>query len=220
MIIISLGGSAIVPDKIDTNFLNQFKELILKHNDKKFILIIGGGKICRTYQEAAKELGNEDKEDLDWVGIAATKLNAELVRAVFKDKAYEKVAENPTQKYETDKIIVACGWKPGCSTDNDAVLFAKTYGAKKLINITNIDYVYDKDPREFPDAKKIENLTWDELKQVVGGEWIPGLNAPFDPIAAKTAESLQLQVIVTAKDLDNLDNILNEKEFKGTTIKP
>jgi uridylate kinase len=87
----------------------------------------------------------------------ATRLNAELVRAIFSEHAYERVAVNPTKKVDTDKrIIVGCGWQPGCSSDMDAVLFAKNVKADTLVNLSNIEYVYDKDPNKFKDARKLE----------------------------------------------------------------
>ena len=221
MIIISLGGSIIVPKDIDSDFIQNFKALILKQvtQGKKFIIITGGGDTARNYQQASKDIADPSPEEIDWVGIAATKLNAEFLRVIFKEHAYEKIAENPTHKYETDKpIIIGSGWKPGFSTDFDAVLFAETYGAKKVINISNIDYVYDKDPKEFPDAKKIESITWDDFKKIVGEEWIPGKHAPFDPVATKKANELGLHVIIASKDIENLNNIIEEKEFKGTSI--
>lgn len=219
MIIISLGGSVIVPDAIDINFLKKFKRLILKQKGKKFIIICGGGKTCRNYQNAAKKLCKPNGEELDWIGISSTKLNAELVKTIFGNKAYGEIVLDSTKKYRTNKpIIIGAGWKPGCSTDYDAVLFAKSYKAKKIINISNIDYVYDKDPRKHRNAKRIEKMTWKELKKLIGGKWSPGLNAPFDPIAAKLAEKLKLKVAITSKNINNLNNIINDKEFKGTFI--
>ena len=56
-IIISLGGSLIVPEEIDVSFIKDFKELILSQValGKKFIITIGGGKTCRKYQNSGKK---------------------------------------------------------------------------------------------------------------------------------------------------------------------
>ena len=222
LIIISLGGSLIVPEEIDVVFLKKLKELILRHvkQGKKFILITGGGKICRKYQKAAAEIRQLDEEDLDWLGIHSTRLNAHLIRTIFRDTAYPKVVKNPTKKEEfKNPILVAAGWKPGCSTDYDAVLLAKTYNAKKLINLTNIDYVYDKDPQKFEDAKRIEKISWTDFRKIVGNEWDPGLNLPFDPVASKEAQNLNLEVaIMNGSDLENFEDYIEGKDFKGTVI--
>ncbi|MBI2129145.1 UMP kinase [Candidatus Woesearchaeota archaeon] len=220
--IISLGGSLIIPDSIDVNFLKNFKAIVLDFIKKnnKLIIVCGGGGINKNYNAAAREIGSIKDDDLDWLGIACTKLNAELVRCIFSNHAYEKVVNNPTEKIKTGKkIIVASGWKPGWSSDYDSVLLAKNFGSKTVINLTNIDYVYDKDPSKFQDAKPIKEIKWKAYRKIVGDKWTPRLNAPFDPIASKEAEKLKIKVMIAnGKDLDNLKKILNEKEFIGTTI--
>lgn len=222
LIIVSLGGSLIVPEEIDTVFLKKFRALILEHikQGKKFILITGGGKICREYQKAAAEIRHLTEDDLDWLGIHSTRLNAHLIRTIFRDVAYPKVIKNPTKKEKfKEPVLVASGWKPGCSTDYDAVLLAKTYNAKKIINLTNIEYVYDKDPRKFKDAKPIEKISWKDFRKLVGDKWDPGLNLPFDPIASKEAEKLSLEVVVMkGSDLENFKSYISGNSFKGTII--
>jgi uridylate kinase len=122
---------------------------------------------------------------------------------------------------ETDKpIIVGGGWKPGNSSDLAAVYLAKNVGATKIINLSNIDYVYDKDPKTSPDAKPISKLSWEEFKSLFGEEWNPGLNAPFDPIAALDAEVLGYEVVIlNGRNIENLKAYLDGKEFIGTVIK-
>ncbi len=152
-IVISLGGSLIVPSELDVDFLKAFKDLILSHisKGKKFVIITGGGKINNRYNEAAKKLGNPNDEDLDWVGIAALKLNAELVRVIFSEQANKKVIDDLSKDFSFEKsIIVGSAYEPGHSSDYDATLAAKSLGAKKIINLSNIDYVYDSDPKINP----------------------------------------------------------------------
>jgi len=219
--IISLGGSLIVPDAIDIDFLRRFKALLLKHREKRFVLVCGGGKTCRLYQDAARNLGVSDTRELDWVGIRSTMLNAELVRAIFKDDAYEKIIlEEPKKALATEKqIIVSSGWMPGCTTDKDAVALASLFNAKTIINLSNIDYAYDKDPRQYNDAKRIEKISWKEFRKIVGDAHAPGGNFPFDPEASKLAEKLGLRVIIAkGGDLENLEKILAGKGHMGTTI--
>jgi uridylate kinase len=221
IIIISLGGSLIVPDSIDIEFLKEFKKLILKHiKNKYFILITGGGRTARNYQNAAKQLHELTDEDADWIGINATRLNARLVRTMFAENIYDEVILDPTKKIIIkNSIYVAAGWKPGYSTDYDAVLLAKNLNAKTIINLSNTDYVYDKDPKKYSNAKKIVNISWKDFRKMVGSKWIPGLNVPFDPIASKLAEKLKLKVIIAnGKDILNLNNLFNKKSFIGTTI--
>jgi uridylate kinase len=217
-IVLSVGGSLIAPDKIDTSFISQLKKSLLA-SGHRFVIVVGGGKTCRDYQDAARSISSPSENDLDWIGIAATHLNAELLRSVFGPLAYDKITINPAKKVKTSKqIIVAAGWKPGHSTDYDTVCLAQTYGATAVINMTNVDYLYDKNPKEFADAKKITKATWSQLQKIVGTEWKPGLNRPFDPIATKLGAKLKLKLIIVGSDVKNLENVIQNKPFKGTTI--
>src|SRR3989344_3101656 len=198
-IVVSVGGSLIVPDQIDTAFLSAFKALILEkvQHGLSFTIIAGGGRTSRRYQDAANTVTPLSQADLDWIGIHATRLNAQLLRNIFVGYAHPEVIHNPTIDIDADEpVIIAAGWQPGCSTDYDAVLMAKNLGARRLVNLSNIDYVYDSDPKKNPKAKKIENISWAEFRKIIPDHWDPGLSSPFDPIAAKEAEALGLEVAI------------------------
>lgn len=223
IIVISLGGSLIIPDEIDINFLKDFKELIISQIklNKKFVIITGGGKICRKYQKVAKEISNPSCEDLDWIGIASLKLNAELLRVIFGEYVHNEVILNLSNNFPFEKpIVIGAAYKTGQSTDFDAVLGAKTVGAKKIINLSNTDYVYDSDPKLNPNAKKFEQISWAEYRKLIPKEWNPGLNSPFDPVASEMAEKEGIEVIImNGKPIDNLADYLNGKKFQGTVIR-
>jgi len=227
-IVISLGGSLIVPDEIDAQFVTNFKKLIVGYIKKgyKFVLITGGGKTARKYIEASVKVGNSSvtSDDKDWLGIHATRMNAHFMRTIFRQYAHPRINTNPHDLEDfydfKEPILVAAGWRPGNSTDYDAVILAKYMNIKKVVNLSNIDYVYNKDPRKFPDAKKIEKISWKDFRKIVGDKWDPGMNAPFDPIASKIAQEENMEVaIMNGKDLVNLNNYFDGKKFKGTIIK-
>lgn len=221
-IIISLGGSLIIPEEIDVDFLKEFVTTIKKYTDKyTFVIITGGGKISRKYTTVAESLTTPTKENLDWIGIAATRLNAELLRVLFAGNAHEKIILDPNDIPTTDKpIIFGGGWKPGNSSDLAAVVSAISVGAKRVINLSNIDFAYDKDPNKFPDAKKIENIFWAEYRKLIPTDWTPGLSSPFDPIASKMAEENNIEVaILSGKNFANLEKYLTGEVFLGTKIK-
>ncbi len=221
--IISVGGSIIIPPTgFDINFLKQFRDLIVAEVKKgqTFILVIGGGSTCRMYNNVAAQLSAVSNVELDWLGIKTTWLNAELVKLIFKGYAHGEVATNPTKKIKTNKkIIIAAGWKPGNSTDRCAVQLAKTYGAREVINLSNIEYVYSADPKINPNAQKKERLSWKELSSIVGSTWTPGANVPFDPAAVKEAARLKLVVrFAKGTNLNAVSSVLAQKENVGTVI--
>jgi len=226
-IIISVGGSLVVPNGgIDTTFLSKLNSFIraqlAKNPNRQFFLVIGGGTTARHYRDAGRlVLGHElTHDDLDWIGIHATKLNAHLVRTIFRDVAHPYILKH----YEiirkvTEPVVIAAGWKPGWSTDYDAVLLCEDYGVNTIINLSNIDRVYNKDPRKFKDARSYDKISWPNFRKIVGDKWIPGINAPFDPVAAKKAQDLDVKVIVMdGANLENLEDYFNGKKFVGTVI--
>ncbi len=221
--VISLGGSLIAPDAgVDSVFIKNFVSLITKDSEKgnKFAIVCGGGAVARAYRDALKEIANPSLDEMDWLGISATRLNAELLKLSFGSLAENSVFSNPEVAAFSDKnILVGGGWKPGHSSDGAAVALAKTLGATTLINLSNIDYVYTDDPRKNPNATKIEKTTWTDFRKLLPTEWNPGINAPFDPIAAQMAQEINLSVIVmNGKNIENLESYLNGESFMGTTI--
>lgn len=225
-VVVSVGGSLIVPDGIDTDFLKRFKALILEKVQRGFTfsIITGGGKTARRYQEAAQAVTPLSSQDLDWIGIHSTRLNAQLLRNIFVGYAHPQVIKNPTIDIETEEpITVAAGWQPGWSTDYCAVMMAKNMGARRLVNLSNIDYVYTDDPRnppaDGPVPTKIEKTSWAEFRKVIPDHWDPGLSSPFDPIAAKEAETLGLEVaVINGAKLEEFSKYLENKPFIGTVI--
>lgn len=219
--VISLGGSLIFPKELDRKFLADFKKAILKHAKKgcRFVVVCGGGRLARSFQEVASKAKKLSNRELDWLGIYATKINAHLLKSVFGGNADEDIISNPKLKIKSKKnVVIASGWLPGWSTDYDAVLLAKNAGVKEVINMSNVDYVYSSNPLKHRDAKKIEKIAWKDYRKMAGSRWKAGMSMPFDPIAAKEAEKSGIRAYVIGRDLKNLGNLLNGRKFKGTII--
>lgn len=223
-IVMSVGGSLIVPDQIDTEFLSTLKTFVDTEiaAGRRFIIIAGGGRTARNYQEAAAAVTDLTTDDLDWMGIHATRLNGHLLRTIFRDAAHRVMLTNPDEILDVpqhERIVIASGYRPGSSTDLRAIQIAERVGAKKVINLSNIDYVYTADPRTNPEAEKIESITWSDFRALIPSEWDPGLSSPFDPIAAKEAEEKGIEVaIINGKRPESLTDYLHGKDFIGTKI--
>nr|QQK86956.1 uridylate kinase [Treponema denticola] len=227
--VLSVGGSIVAPDKPDFDFLDKFSKTIrnwlLRDSSRKIIMVIGGGAPARDYQNAYRKVCDLRKapaknDEADWIGIMATRLNAQLVKAVFEDLCPNPVVYDPTTvDMFGGQILVAAGWKPGFSTDNDAVVLAERFSGNLVVNLSNIAKVYTDDPKKNPEARPIDSISWEDFIKIVGTEWVPGKNTPFDPIASQRAQKAGIKVICAAgKDIENLENILNGKDFKGTVI--
>ena len=226
--ILSVGGSIVAPENPDVSFIGNFKKTILEYlaedTERRLVFIIGGGGPAREYQKAYRDIlaGEEDPAEQDWIGIMATRLNAQLIKGIFGEYCSHDVVTDPTSVTSFDgRVLVAAGWKPGFSTDNDSVLLAENLGADTVINLSNIAKVYSADPKKNPDAVSLDSLTWTEMRKLVGDTWIPGKNVPFDPVATKKAAELGLTVITAeGRNIPNLKKILNGEDFYGTVIGP
>ena len=224
--VISVGGSIIAPDNVDTSFLKDFHDMVVsyleKHPEDKLIFVAGGGAPARKYQNALRTVKeNADPLLQDRLGIKATHLNGTLLRSVFSEFVTDELVTDPTDeniKFD-GRILVAGGWKPGFSTDTDAVYLAERFGGKTIINLSNIKKVYTADPKKDPDAKPLDSISWHDFRKMVGDEWNPGLNAPFDPIASKRAEADGMKVICAdGRNTENIRCILEGLPFEGTVI--
>lgn len=225
-LVISLGGSLIVPNGgIDTNFVSSFNTFIreqLAKTQGQFFLVVGGGNTAKHYIDAGQQVVGHKltADDLDWLGIHASRMNAHLVRTVLRDLAHPLVIKH----YEiilkvTEPIAVAAGWKPGWSTDYCSVMLCEDYNINTVLNLSNIDQVYDKDPRKFPDARGIDKISWADFRKIVGDTWIPRMNTPFDPIASKLAEEKGIKVIVlNGHNFENIKKYFRGEKFVGTVI--
>lgn len=135
---VSLGGSVVYPygekynNGLDIGFLKDLRQFLLGQAKKsvRFVIVVGGGKSCRIYQKAAREVLGEKKNDtdLDWIGIQATKMNALFVAKILREIAFPQVLEREPGKKEiaaflksNKKILMVSGWEPGWSTDYDAM---------------------------------------------------------------------------------------------------
>jgi len=228
--ILSVGGSIFsLSDDIlfDFNKARDIKTLLAKSIAKgdRFVLSMGGGYICRKYQQLMKSEGLEDKE-LDNVGVATINTNAVILRAILDDLASETILRYDDLKSDSplnfDKpIIVAAASHPGHSSDWNAVKLALRTGANSLINVSNTTGVYDSDPKVNPLAKFLPKLTWDEYFRIVGNpdDFVPGAHFPFDIMASRMAKDNNISCyMVDGRDLVNLEKILNGEDFIGTVI--
>ena len=215
-IVISLGGSIIIPNKINYKFLEEFKKIILNNKKYKFIIVTGGGKTARTYIEAAKKEKLTEKE-LSILGIMATRMNAELVSEMLKIKTKLPLTH---KDIKNNKITVcgALGTRPGMTSDANSAELARDHKAKCFINMTNVSGLYTKDPNKYKEAKLIKNITFKEFnKKIKRIKYEAGQHFVLDQKASKIIKNNKITTYII-KGNNNLNNILNNKKFIGTTI--
>jgi len=221
--IIKLGGSILVPEFANGGLLAEFRKIILSRValGERFIIMIGGGYVCRKYQEALVDAGVSDYESQNWMGVFTTRLNAEFIRLGFGDAAHPEILVSPdSMPEEISHAVVVCGAdQPGRSSNYDAVLFARNIGATQVINLSNIDYVYNTDPRTNPDAIRHPEVSWAQYRTFIPKEFTPGMSTPFDPVASGQAQALDIDVVfMKGSPIQNLKNYLENGEVEGSVI--
>ena len=217
---------------------------LLEDERRHLGLVVGGGAPARTYQQAftaAQECLTQKLElqktslsslnYLDELGIQATHINGEYLRllasCLFDQEGQPLVRQPLLRSYDTlpavsqlGRIVVGSGWKPGFSTDYDAVLLAEHVAARRLLSLSNIAQIYDADPKQNPQAKPLSHLGWECYREMIDSEWQPGSSLPFDPVASAHAAQIGLELIfASGRDLANLACILAGKEFIGTVVR-
>ncbi|UCG89731.1 MAG: UMP kinase [Candidatus Heimdallarchaeota archaeon] len=220
LITLSLGGSVINPGNIDRKFLEDFsvaiKELVHQY---KFMIVCGGGKVARQYISGLPDGLTEGERD--YMGIAATWLNAQLLTYYFKgycSPILPTTVKKLTEDLQTHDVGISGGFLTAIKTDEDAAILADLYGSPILVNVTNVDGIYDKDPKQYSDAKKYEELTYNEFYEIVSPLSLSaGSNAPFTLIAAKICERTNIRIIVVEKAVDKIKQAINGKTV-GTVI--
>ncbi len=223
VVVVSLGGSLIVPEIMDLKFLRNFRETINKNKKNcKFVIVCGGGSVARKYIEALKEEGKSEYLQ-SLAGIAITRVNARFMSYFFgQDPEFGiphdmKHAETLLRKND----IVFCGalrYAPNQTSDATACKLA-AHLKTDFINITNVKGLYDKNPFKDKNAKFIKNTSREELAKIVKSiPQKPGMHAPVDQTAMKIIIQNKLKVYIIGNDAKQLDNLLNNKSFIGTTI--
>jgi uridylate kinase len=220
VITLSLGGSIINPGEIDVNFLKEFAKVIQELLPKyKFMIVCGGGKVARDYIHALPQGLTEGERD--YMGITATWLNAELLSYYFKgftSPVLPKTVEELRQQMQHFDIGLSGGFLPALKTDEDAAIVADLFASPILVNVTNVDGIYDKDPRKYPDAKKFTELSYREFYEVISPlSLAAGSNAPFTLIAAKICERSNMRIIICPKEIAKIKKAI-EGVNVGTTI--
>jgi uridylate kinase len=224
VIVISLGGSLIIPDKVNIKFLNEFKKTILKNTKKyKFIIICGGGSIARKYISAL----NNSKISIklqNLAGISATRMNARFMTYFFNNEPEKGIPHKikSIKKYLKKQDIVFGGaleYKPNQTSDSTSAEIAKHFKTS-FINLTNVKGLYDKNPKKHKNAKFISKISWKEFDQMANkNKFQPGQHFVLDQTASKIIKENKIITYILGQNIKQLNNLLNNKKFIGTTIK-
>jgi uridylate kinase len=223
--VLKIGGSLLFDSeqKLDLERFNQIASIIqqIKREGHELVLVVGGGVLAKKLVEKGKVLG-ANRKALDQLGIAATWVCAQLMIAALEDIAHPTpvmTEEQLVKLQETDKLLVLGGLHPGQSTNAVAARAAEIFGAKVLINVTDVDGVYDKDPKESPEATLLSEMTLDKLRNIVSSLTNePGAYPLFDKRALEIIGRAGVEIwFVNGKDPKNIIHAVNNRKI-GTRV--
>jgi uridylate kinase len=222
-IVISLGGSLIVPDKMNFKFLDGFKKTLEKnYKTHKFAIVCGGGTIARKYISALKKEGISQRS-LSLAGIRATRMNARFMMQFFGKKANDTLPLSMKQVNSQLKQnqVVFCGalrFSEKSTSDTTAAKLAN-YLKTQFINITNVKGLYTADPRKRKNAKFISQVSWTDFESLaLKIKHKPGQHFVLDQKAATLIRKNRTKTYIINENLSNLSNTLKNKKFIGTQI--
>lgn len=207
-ILLKLSGEALTGSQgfgIEPDVINRIADEILQAHEMgvQVAVVVGGGNIFRGIQGAAWGM---DKAAADYVGMLATIMNCLILQEVLKSKGIEtrvqtaiampQVAESfirlkAIRHLEKGRVVIFGGGtgNPHVTTDTAAALRAAEIKADAILMAkNNVDGIYDEDPRNNPDAKKINYITFDQLIR-------QGLKV-MDPAAVSLCQQNNIPIIV------------------------
>jgi uridylate kinase len=222
--VLKIGGSLLYDDegKILVDRVRDYAAAIksLVKDGHSLVVVVGGGIPARVFISAARELGANEAQ-CDWLGIKLARNNAELLCAGLGEIAYPKIVETLDElevAAKLGKVVLMGGLVPGQSTNAVAAVAAESVNAEMLFNATNVDGVYDRDPKE-SGATRFDTITIAELKEVLsGGGTKAGEYKLFDPVAIRVVERSKIPtVIFDGRDPENITKVFRDFEI-GTLV--
>ena len=223
IVVISLGGSVIIPERMNYRFLHKFKRTLRKfYKTHRFVIVCGGGQIARKYINALQHEG-KSKKDLSLAGIMATRMNAMFLMKLFGAESNQSLPLTIKQVNSSliKNNLVICGalrYRPDSTSDSTSAVIAK-HLKSPLINITNVSGLYDKDPKENSDALLIRSISWKDFEKMAKkSKFHPGQHFVLDQQAASIIKDHKIVTYIVSNDTKELKKILKQKKFLGTII--
>lgn len=222
ILVLSVGGSLFFDEKPLTAQIAKFCESILRLHAEghKFVLVVGGGKVARSYVSAAKSFGATNYSQ-DELGIMVTRANA-FVFVQALEKAHAHVLTDASKAVDVlsgGEIPVFGGLLPSFTTDAVAALISEAVDGV-FVNLTDVDGVYSSDPKRSSNAKFYPEISYEKLLSMVKlSASKPGQNMVLDLPCVNILRRSQIKgIVLNGNDLENFKAMVRGQEFKGTLI--
>ena len=199
-VVIRVGGS-VVASPPNSKLMGEYVDLLkkLKEQGHEVVAVVGGGALARDFIRVAGEMGLSES-DKDWAAIFVSRLFALLFVMRLGDLGCGTVPvsiDEAVDCFKRGKIVVMGGLKPGMTTDAVAAMIAEKLKAGLLVKATDQEGVYTKDPDKFPEAMKIDEISFKELFTLLEeNKHKAGIQQILDPVAVQILQKNRTKTVV------------------------
>jgi len=199
-IVLRIGGS-VFASPIKPDLVNKYAALLrrLVKSGHVVAVVVGGGALAREFISVARSLGLQEAAQ-DEVAISVSRIYAQLFLKTLGEIGCDTVPttiDSAVKCLDDGKVVVMGGLKPGMTTDTVAALIAEKVKADLLIKASDQEGIYDKDPRKYADAVKLDRIRLEDLFQVCAeDQHKAGIHQIVDPEAVKVLKRSRTKVVV------------------------
>ncbi len=217
-IVLDIGGSLIASPKPSYEYIKSLAEVLVElKKEHKIIVVVGGGEVAREYIEIAKKFG-ADVSFCDEIGIEVTRLNARLLISALGENCIKNVFKSTDDVYFSERIAVMGGTFPGHTTDAVAAEVAAKKNADLLLIVSDVDGVYDSDPKKNPNAKKFDKINIKTLSKFIKKKHEAGSRGVLDHKAYEIIAKHKIKTIfISGKDVRNIKRAVKNEKI-GTEV--
>jgi uridylate kinase len=159
-------------------------------------VVVGGGPISREYIKSAAQMGLSPYQQ-DTIAIHASRLNARLVAMKLGGVSSVPTSiDGMLQRLARNRVAVMGGLRPGITTDTVAAIVAQRWHADLLVKASDQNGIYSEDPRVNKKAKKLDRISYEKMKEILGGSHKPGIHSIIDPVAVDQLIESRVKLVV------------------------
>ncbi|QQG48258.1 MAG: UMP kinase [archaeon] len=195
--VLRIGGS-VLGSPPSAKVVDGYAEVVsdLNYEGHSVAVVVGGGQVSREYIRSAAQMGLSSYQQ-DTIAIHASRLNARLVAMKLGGVSSVPTSiDGMLQRLSRNRVAVMGGLKPGITTDTVAAIVAQRWRADLMVKASDQKGIYTEDPRVNKNAKKLDHLTYDKMKQILGGSHKPGIHSIVDPVAVDQLVVSKVKLIV------------------------
>lgn len=195
--VLRIGGS-VLGSPPNVEIVEGYARVIsdLNSEGNSVAVVVGGGEISREYIKSARGMGLSSYQQ-DTIAIHASRLNARLVAMKLGGVSSVPTSiDGMLQRLARNRVAVMGGLRPGITTDTVAAIVAQRWNADLLVKGSDQDGIYSSDPRLNKKAKKFDRLSYEKMKEILGGTHKPGIHSIVDPVAIEQLLGSRIKLII------------------------